>query len=641
MPGLGVRCSGKFEPERRKDSEPGFFVRWGKQASVMSAEGRSSFSNPLEFPMSTACVTKAKTAFAEEAGRIAAMTEREILTGSIWPLRRIPETTFDTSKGENPRTLRMQIAPPNRVEYTPILASGNQAMNFPDPTNPGQTIASYGDKTGRGCNIPAETIHWGYDEFGRCLRATALETEPMCVMDMIQKQSFSATIAALRQKLPQFAKEHFANELLRQVIRFSQNKYSVAPGMPMSTNVPYFPAIPTGGANIGVLRNMENLLRHYGWDEGANTPTVNGRAALQVYMGRDSIDFAITQRKIQKGISIQQNSTTAMDSTFGQTEVYEGIQFIENAMPTRGYLIEKTAGNFEFVEINPFVVRAGGAEGIVVDPNPAYYKSYAFVGGESRLILEVGYIIHPRAMERQAMGAIPTVDGKTFNRKFNFEVNMVPDWAIVPPECNKDGFWIQYRMLHAYAPFPYNPELMSAFLYIAATPEIIIVAPNSDSTSPTLNPVTPRPFNAPKADDCDTCADVAPERLAVLPTCTDLYPTNGVGVVRWRQLKYEVSEDAVGLTLVAERAGGSTGAASVAYATANGTATAGTEYTAASGTFNWADGEAGTKSVVVPINSTAGDDNGKTFTATLSGATGATLGTPAVTTVTILDADGA
>lgn len=588
-----------------------------------------------------ACVKKAKTAFAEEAGRIAAMTEREILTGSIWPLRRIPESTFDTSKGENPRSLRMQIAPPNRVEYTPILAAGNEAKNFPDPLNPGASIASYGDKTGRGCNIPAEVIHWGYDEFGRCLRATALETEPMCIMDMIQKNSFSTVIAALRNKLPGFAKEHFANELLRQVIRFSYHKYTVREGLPMSTNSPYFPAIPTGGANIGVLRNVENLMRHYGWDEGANTPKVNGRPALQVYMGRDSIDFAITQRKIQKGINIQQNSTTVMDSTFGTTEVYEGIQFIENALPTRGYLVETSTGVFEFREIQPFIVRAGGVEGIVTDPNPYYYQSYATVGGERRLILEVGYVIHPRAMERQGMGAIPSVDGKTFNRKFNFEVNMVPSWAIVDPQCNKDDFWIQYRMLHAYAPFPYNPELMTAFLYIAATPQIIIVDPTGPDVTPTLNNVAMAPFNPPKAEDCEACAETAPERLAVIPTCTDLYPANGVGVMRMSQLNYDVSEDAVGLTVVAERVGGNTGAASVGYTTASGTAIAGTEFTTTAGTFNWADGEFGKKAVVVPINATGGDDNGKQFTFTLSSPTGATLGSPAVATITILDADGA
>ena len=127
--------------------------------------------------MAVPCIKKAKTAFAEEAGRIAAMTEKEIQTGSLWPLKRIKEATFDTSLGENPRNIRMQIAPPPRVEYTPILAAGNEAKNFPNPQG-GADIAGFGDKQGRGCNIPAERLHWGYDEYGRCLRSNGARDGP-------------------------------------------------------------------------------------------------------------------------------------------------------------------------------------------------------------------------------------------------------------------------------------------------------------------------------------------------------------------------------------------------------------------------------------------------------------------------------
>jgi hypothetical protein len=590
--------------------------------------------------MSLDCVKRAKTAFAEESGRIAALVEKSIQTGTLWPLKRIPEARFDTSLGESPRSLRMSVVPPTRTEYTPILAEGNKATNFIDPLT-GETIAGFSDKTGRG-QIPGETILWGYEEFGRCLRATALETDPINLLDMLQKKAVPTTIETLRKKLPEFGKEHFANELLRQVIRHSYHKWSAAPGEPMSTNVATFPAVPTGGLNVGMLRKIENVMRRWGWDEGAQTPMVNGRPALQVYAGRDSIDFAITQRKLQKGISIQQSSTTALDGTFGDTEIYEGIQFIENPLPQRGYVVETSSGNYEFREISPWV-NAAGTEGIIPKPNPDYLRSFVNVGGESHVVIEVGYIIHPTAMERQALGSMPTIDGKTVRGKFNFEVSVVDDWAIVDPRCNKDKFWLQYRMLHAYAPFPYNPELMTAFLYIAATPQTIYVNPNSGAPiTPTLNPITMQPFTSPKVDECTDCTtDTADARSAVLPTCDDLFPENGVGVMRFTNLNYDVDESAVGLTVVVERVGGSVGAATVAYATANGTAAAGTEYTAKSGTLSWADGEFGKKSFVVAINETSGDDAGKTFTVELSDPTGATLGTPSTATVTILDADEA
>lgn len=590
--------------------------------------------------MATAKATCARSAFAEESGRIAVLVQREIQTGTMWPLKRIPETTYDASKGENPRSIRMQFTPPVRAEYLPILNPGNEARNWPDNQNPGDVIAGFGDKQGRGCNIPAERLQWGYDEFGRCIRAKALETDPMCLITMMEKNAVGATIAALRASMPRFAKEHFADELLRRVIQFSTHLWSITAGNPYSTRTGKFPAIPTGGLNIGVLRAIENVMRREGWDEGSQTPMVNGRAAFQVYAGRDSIEFAITQRKIQKKLHLD-STATVDDKTFGMTEVYEGIQFIENPLPPRGYLTQTTSGNYQFNEIQPTTNRAG-VEGVVNDVNFEYNAPYVVRGGASYAVLEVGFAIHPKAMERQAMGGVPTVDGKKVAGKFNFEVNMVDPWAILAdPRCNKDGFYVQWRMLHAYAPFPFNPELMTAFLYIAATPQTIIVSPNGEFVTAATAPISMQPFNAPTSDGCLPCAEDTVLRDPTSPTCTDVFPANGVGVMRWAQVTYDVSEEAAGLTVVAIRAGGSTGAASVAYATASGTATSGVEFTSTSGTFNWADGEFGKKSVVVPINNTGGDDNGKTFTVVLSSATGATLGTPSTTTVTILDADNA
>lgn len=79
-----------------------------------------------------------------------------------------------------------------------------------------------------------------------------------------------------------------------------------------------------------------------------------------------------------------------------------------------------------------------------------------------------------------------------------------------------------------------------------------------------------------------------------------------------------------------------TGAASVAYATANGTATAGLDYTAKTGTLSWLAGDTTAKTITVPILNPASGIN-KTFGVTLSNPTGAALGTPASATVSILD----
>jgi hypothetical protein len=87
------------------------------------------------------------------------------------------------------------------------------------------------------------------------------------------------------------------------------------------------------------------------------------------------------------------------------------------------------------------------------------------------------------------------------------------------------------------------------------------------------------------------------------------------------------------LVITVNRTGGSSGAASVHYATSNGTALASIDFTSASGTLNWTNGDTSAKTFSVLIIS-SGLGN-KSFTVTLSSATGATLGTPSSSTISI------
>lgn len=125
-----------------------------------------------------------------------------------------------------------------------------------------------------------------------------------------------------------------------------------------------------------------------------------------------------------------------------------------------------------------------------------------------------------------------------------------------------------------------------------------------------------------------------------LPTSA-VTDTGAAGTLQLSASTYSVSEGAGTIIIPVTRTGGSTGAASVSYATANGTATAGSDFTSTSGTLNWADGDVGMKNIVVPITDDATVESSETFTVTLSGATGATLGTPSTATVTINDNDAA
>src|SRR5579862_5909372 len=71
--------------------------------------------------------------------------------------------------------------------------------------------------------------------------------------------------------------------------------------------------------------------------------------------------------------------------------------------------------------------------------------------------------------------------------------------------------------------------------------------------------------------------------------------------------------------ITVNRSGSSAGEATVGYNTVDGTAHAGTDYTSASGSLTWQDGDAGSKTVLVPVGSSAA---GKNFSISLTSVSG-------------------
>ena len=114
---------------------------------------------------------------------------------------------------------------------------------------------------------------------------------------------------------------------------------------------------------------------------------------------------------------------------------------------------------------------------------------------------------------------------------------------------------------------------------------------------------------------------------------------------------FAVNEDAGFVTVTATRSGSTGGPASVSYATsdtagltnctvANGIASERCDYATSAGTIRFASGET-SQSVTIPIVNDALVEGNESFSFTLSGPVGASLGAPSVATVTIVDNDGA
>ena len=103
---------------------------------------------------------------------------------------------------------------------------------------------------------------------------------------------------------------------------------------------------------------------------------------------------------------------------------------------------------------------------------------------------------------------------------------------------------------------------------------------------------------------------------------------------------YTVFENDGIVTITVSRNDGTTGDVTVDYATTDGTATAGADYATAMGTLAFADGETA-KSIDITVIDNPDVNETRDFDVALSNPTGgAVLGTPSVTTVSILNEDG-
>ncbi len=116
------------------------------------------------------------------------------------------------------------------------------------------------------------------------------------------------------------------------------------------------------------------------------------------------------------------------------------------------------------------------------------------------------------------------------------------------------------------------------------------------------------------------------------------------GVLKWSSSTYSVNESAGKVLLTASRSGGSAGNVTVDYVIAGGSATAGTDFTGPNGgpltgTLTFAAGVM-SQALEIPIVKQDGIEPNEKFTVTLQNQHGgATVGSPGVATVTIVDSD--
>ena len=113
---------------------------------------------------------------------------------------------------------------------------------------------------------------------------------------------------------------------------------------------------------------------------------------------------------------------------------------------------------------------------------------------------------------------------------------------------------------------------------------------------------------------------------------------NAPGTIQLAETSFDARERSV-INIRVARSGGSSGVASVDFATADGTAVGGSDYTAANGTLTWPDGVSGNQTISILITDDNSAEFSESFTVTLSNVSGATLGANSSATVNIIDND--
>ena len=129
--------------------------------------------------------------------------------------------------------------------------------------------------------------------------------------------------------------------------------------------------------------------------------------------------------------------------------------------------------------------------------------------------------------------------------------------------------------------------------------------------------------------------------LGTSSSTVTIYGNEAVGHVALSAPTYSVAQSAGSVTITVDRAGGSSGWAAVAYATANGTAIAGTDYASERGVIRWAGGDMTPKTFTIPISKANPFTGTKTLAVAIASAQGAILRAGSTSAIVTIDGGAA
>jgi hypothetical protein len=180
----------------------------------------------------------------------------------------------------------------------------------------------------------------------------------------------------------------------------------------------------------------------------------------------------------------------------------------------------------------------------------------------------------------------------------------------------------------AKSPSDYNEQIATVTFAPGETSKQIIMLVNGDTQVEPDETFTVELFNPVNA--------VLGKSLGLGTIVNDDTKSSGPTTIQFGQATYNVQEDLTLMNVTLTRTGDSTASSTVDYQTFDGTAKQKTDFEYAAGTITFGPGETD-KTISLLINEDILVEGNETFGLTLSNPTGAVIGSPGITDVTIVD----
>lgn len=475
----------------------------------------------------------------------------------------------------------------------------------------------------------------------------AVDTPIKCVreLDRLGKEHIKGYFRGFKDQFSRWGMDNYSDNLLNLVIQNAESNASVLGPDQFNVSTGGWQAPPEYRISIHFLQDYKDHIRAEMRGRGKSVPE---DWLLEVEMPEDDWMDAVKADQIARNPTGTQYISEVFKDDEGpmrgrKSSVYGGIKCYFNECPIRGYFkqVDSVGGvpQHQFVRVYEWINRQDEEGGLIATVNHDYREDTIRVEGVNYDMVTLIPHIDPRSFKRYGLMK-PLKPIGSDNAGVNYQV-LVRDGARL--DCNDfdDKFKLVAR--HEFRFKSIYPEFSGfiAYRHGRRAGYVNVVTPRDYVNGPN-EPASPEVFDACNDDsgcgsaECAQCGKLAAQD----GECVDTIVGSTLNLEPCQALTSAFLGDAYTLKVRVTRTGEPGKACSVDYATAAGTATEGTDYTDVSGTLNWEAGDAADKFVEIPILDTFAEavvGTPDTLTLTLSGASEATIGNCAVTTISIDD----